>query len=104
MSEVTGVFTPGQNYHLTIQVLGNTYQAFVNGTLKTTLVNGTYTSGRVGLYDFSPGAAANQTINQTFDNVVITVPEPATISILGVGVVMFLALRYLRRRVPNETL
>ena len=75
--EVDNVFTPGQNVHLTVIVSGNTYQAYIDGTLQTTFTDSTYTHGRVGLYDFSPASAQNQSINQTFDNVVLTAP-PST--------------------------
>jgi hypothetical protein len=59
---------PGaENTHIRVQVTGNVYSAYVNGSTNatTTLVNSTYPSGRAGLYDFS---------SQTFDNVVIQVP------------------------------
>ncbi len=60
---------PGvDNLHLHVEVVGNVYSAFVNGASApvTTLVDNTYSSGRVGLYDFS---------GQTFDNVVLQVPS-----------------------------
>jgi len=60
---VDDVFTPGATYAISVVVNGNTYQAFVdpdgvfdtNSVLLTTLVDSTFSSGRVGLYDFSPG-------------------------------------------------
>jgi hypothetical protein len=59
LDEAFNVFTPGQNYHLTVDVVGNTYEAFVNGVLETTLVDNTFASGEVGLYDDSPHSAAS---------------------------------------------
>jgi len=85
LQRVTGVFTPGQDYHLTVTATGNLYQAFVNGstTAATTLTDSTFTGGRVGLYDeWGP---------MTFDNFSVTgsaaVPEPGTwaLMILGFG-------------------
>ena len=63
LNEVDDVFTPGATYAISVVVNGNTYQAFVdpdgvfdtNSVLLTTLVDSTFSSGRVGLYDFSPG-------------------------------------------------
>jgi len=71
----------GSNSHITIDVKGNTYTAYVNNNkeLSTTLVDNTYTSGKVALYSNS---------SQTFDNIVISdnsptpTPEPSTL-ILG---------------------
>jgi hypothetical protein len=78
LAEVFNVFNPGDNAHLTVTVTGNTYKAFVNGTLQTTFVDNTFPSGRVGLYDFSPAGNPNQSIDQTFDNVQITQPSCVT--------------------------
>jgi hypothetical protein len=63
LSEVNGVFTPGSTYTITAVVNGNTYKAYVdpdgifdaNSVLLTTLVNSTFSSGHVGLYDFYSG-------------------------------------------------
>ncbi len=79
LNAVSGLFAAGSNPHIRVEVSGNTYSAFVNGssTAATTLTTGLFTSGRVALYDFS---------SQTFDNVVINVvPEP--LSITGCGLV-----------------
>jgi hypothetical protein len=56
----TNAFTPDGTYTVTVLVNGNTYQAFndpdgvydANSVLLTTLVDNTYSSGHVGLYDF----------------------------------------------------
>lgn len=73
-----GVFTPGvSDPHLRVVVQGSMYSVFVDGGLTpaTTLNDTTFTSGKVALYDFSA---------QTFDNVTVAVPEPATF-MLGAG-------------------
>ena len=76
-NEVDGLFSQGDNIHLHIEVMGDTYSAFLNGstTPATTLVTSNYSSGKVALYDNS---------GQTFDNFVLT-PEPATLLLLGLG-------------------
>lgn len=71
LNEVYNVFTNpgGENVHLRVEVVGNVYSAFLNGSLTpiTTLTetSQTYTAGKVGLYDFS---------TQTFDNFVLQIP------------------------------
>ena len=70
LNEVFNVFNPGvDNVHLRIEVMGNQYSAFLNGSTNaiTSLVetDNTYSSGIVGLYDFS---------TQTFDNFVLQIP------------------------------
>jgi hypothetical protein len=71
LNEAFNVFTnPGvEDVHLHVEVIGNYYSAFVNGSTNatTTLIetNNTYSSGHVGLYDFSA---------QTFDNFVLQIP------------------------------
>ena len=72
LNEVSGLFTSGvSDPHIRVEVTGDTYAAFVNGstTPATTLTTANFASGEFGLYDFS---------NQTFDNVVLfsPVPEP----------------------------
>lgn len=85
LQRVSGVFTPGEDYHLKVTANGNQYQAFIDGsaTAATTLTDTTFTGGRVGLYDeWGP---------MTFDNFSVTgsvaVPEPGTwaLMILGFG-------------------
>ena len=49
----------GPNYTLRIEAVGNTYSAYVNNTFTTQLVSNAFTTGMVGLYDFS---------GQHFDN------------------------------------
>ncbi len=82
----------GGNHRLKVEVQGNTYQAFVDGVLKSTLVDSTFSSGYFGLYDFSSSFGTDAR-GQRFDNVAIstagngtpTVPEPATLALLGLG-------------------
>lgn len=68
LDEAFNVFTnPGvENVHLHIEVAGDVYSAFINGSTNatTTLIetNLVYSSGGVGLYDYS---------SQTFDNFVL---------------------------------
>jgi hypothetical protein len=60
----------GPNPHVHVEVSGNTYSAFLNGssTPATTLTTSAFPSGQVALYDFS---------GQTFDNFVLQVPGVA---------------------------
>lgn len=70
LGEVDDVFSdPGvQNVHLRIEVVGNRYSAFLNGSTNATTVlvetNAIYATGHVGLYDYS---------EQTFDNFILQV-------------------------------
>jgi hypothetical protein len=64
------IANPGvDNVHLRVEVVGNLYSVFVNGSTNATTslleTNNTYSSGHVGLYDFS---------SQTFDNFVLQIP------------------------------
>ena len=84
-----GLFTHDERIHLRIVVIGNVYQAFLNGSPNpvTTLVDNTVGSGRVGLYDYT-GAAGGQ----SFDNFVLeVVPEASTLAmaLIGLGLVAF---------------
>jgi hypothetical protein len=80
-SVVNDLFNVGDSIHLRIEVVGNTYSAFLNGsaTPATMFVNYDHYSGHMGLYSRS---------GQTFDNFVLTtltIPEPATLALLGLG-------------------
>ena len=74
---VFGLFTPGvSDPHIRVEVTGNTYSAFVNGSVipATTLTTAAFASGTVGLYDndiYEPGVNAH-----SFDNFVLSVPSP----------------------------
>lgn len=67
----------GSYTNLKVEVSGDTYSAFVDGsaTAATTLTNSTYTSGRVAVYSNSA---------QSFDNVNL-VPEPASLALIACG-------------------
>lgn len=89
LNTVSGIFTPGvSDPHLKVEVAGNTYSVFVDGaaTPATTLTTDAFSSGRIGLYNFS---------EQTFDNVVVTaVPEPAAFAVFGgCGLLLFSIFR-----------
>jgi hypothetical protein len=92
----SNLFAQGDNIHVRVEVSGNTYKAFLNGssTPATTLVDNTFTSGSVGLYDFA--GAPNP--NQTFDNfVVAAVPTPSAV-LGGLPLLAGLAVMKLRRK------
>lgn len=85
LNEAFNVFTnPGvENVHLRVEVVGNSYSAFINGSTNatTTLIetNNTYSIGHVGLYDFS---------TQTFDNFALQIPSgfgPYSLGIKSAG-------------------
>jgi len=115
LSEATGVsgLTLGADLSLRVEVIGSTYSAYVNGSsiASTVLINGTYSGGRVALYDYSDA--------MTFDNVRISdfvvpeplafgasedsdfstpVPEPSTYLLLGSGLLGLAAWRRRARK------
>ncbi len=59
----------GSNPHVHVEISGDTFSAYVNGSLipDTTLTTNVFPSGRVALYDFS---------SQTFSNFVLQIPDP----------------------------
>lgn len=74
LNQVTAPYAAGSNPHFHIEVSGNTYSVFSNGsaTPDDTLTTSVFTSGGIALYSNS---------GQTFDNVVLQVPTncgPAT--------------------------
>lgn len=60
-----GLFQQGQDIHLRIEVIGDSYSAYLNDSPvpATTLVTSEFSCGRVALYDYS---------SQRFDNILIT--------------------------------
>jgi len=67
LNSVGGLFTPEvSDIHLRIEVIGDTYSVYLDGspTPETTLTTSLFSSGRVGLYDYSA---------QTFDSVTVSV-------------------------------
>jgi hypothetical protein len=95
----------GSIARLRIDVIGNTYQAFLNNEAApvTTFITDKYSSGRVALYQadnkFPPAKPLsfdNFSISD-FNNPVVT-PEPASMVLFGVGgVVLFLRRRCTRK-------
>jgi hypothetical protein len=85
---------PGDDIHLRVEVIGNEYRAYLNGstTPTTSFVTDRFSSGRVGLFDASS--------IQQFDNVVLDdlapVPEASSIVIWGVAFVALIVLRVAR--------
>jgi 6-phosphogluconolactonase (cycloisomerase 2 family) len=65
LNVVSGLGLNNSDVHLKVVVQGNEYRVYVNGsnTPATTLTDAQFSSGKVGLYDYS---------SQTFDNVRIT--------------------------------
>ena len=83
-------FTPDLTYTLTILISGNTYRAYrdpngifdASSVLLTTLVDNTYSHGRVGLYDFFPTTTfSNFSVSGDIYNPLAPVPGP----IVGAG-------------------
>ncbi len=87
------LFSSGSNIDLRIDVQGNTYSAFVNGVLATTLTSSLFSSGQVALF--------NNKLRQSFDNIVISssvlsVPEPSTILLLVLGLASLFLIKKVR--------
>ena len=94
-------FTPDLTYTITVLINGNVYRAYndpdgvydANSVLLTTLVDNTYSHGKVGLYQFSAGATSFSNFSVTGQ--ISAVPEPSTwaMMILGFVGVGFMAYR-----------
>lgn len=87
LSLATDAITPGDDYTLTVTVVGDVYSAYLNGspTPTTVLTNSTFPSGEVGLYDDQPGPGGSGPA-QSFSSFSLQgtlVPEPASLSLLG---------------------
>lgn len=92
LNSVSGLFTQGDEIHLRVVAIGNTYSAYLNGssTAATTLTDASFAAGNVGLYDYNDA--------QTFDNVVVsTVPTPGAL-MAGLPMCGGLLLMSYRRR------
>jgi hypothetical protein len=57
----------------------------VNPIATINAVDSTYSSGVSGLFVFDGSPTGNQTATAVFDNYVSAIPEPASLSILGIG-------------------
>ena len=96
---------PASTIHVNVVAAGDMYSVCLNGsaTAATTHTTNVYAEGEVGLYDFSGDAHGS-----SFDNFSLTgqtvdvVPEPATLTLLAMG--LFGAdARRLRRRRPARS-
>ena len=94
LSEVDGVFTPGETATVSVLVNGNTYQAFkdpdgvfdANSVLLTTLVDNTFSHGQFALYDFDLAMSfGNFTVSGSLASG--AVPEPSTWAMMLLGFV-----------------
>ena len=91
------LFNQGDNIHVQVVVLGDTYSAYLNGSSNpaTTLVTSSVPNGLVGLYDFT-GHTFGQ---QDFDNFALSteappVPEPSPAVLIIAGLAsLFAAMR-----------
>ena len=95
LAPVGGLFNPGDTVHLRVEVQGDTYSAYVNGspTPATTVNTSAFSSGRLALYDFSPSG-------HSYDNVSV-VPEPSSGLLLLFGAVLVSRHRSLRAKGRN---
>ena len=97
---VTGVFTPGGTYTITVTVNGDTYTAYndpdgsfdVNSTVLTTLTDSSFTSGEVGLYDDQPNVTTGAGFgpptsfsNFSLSGTLVPAPEPSSLFLVGAG-------------------
>ena len=93
LSRAANVFEPGvTDATIRIEVSGDTYTAYVDGVLKSTLVNSTYSNGKIALYDaWNPGQAYER-----FS--VEVVPEPSTLALAAFGFAALAAWGWRRRK------
>jgi hypothetical protein len=103
-NEVTGVFTPGDTYTITVTAVGDTFSAFIDGasTPVTSLIDAAAGSaGEVGLYDDQPNTAeggfGTPTSYSDFSVQGTTVPEPGGAGLLLGTVMLAIAWRRVRR-------
>ena len=103
LNNQTAAGLQGTNHHLRVVVDGDTYTAYLDGSLTpfTTLTTSLFASGHAGLYDFSPINGASDPRGQTFDNFQISspdvVPLPPALVLLASGLVGLIALARRRR-------
>jgi hypothetical protein len=94
LSRVTGVFDPGNTYDIRVAVSGDSYAAYVGGSVSpvTIFTTSMFSSGQVGLYDDQPntvtgaGFGAKQSFsNFRLEGTLASVPEPGTEGLIGYG-------------------
>lgn len=83
LSRVTGVFTPETSHTFRLDGVGAVFSVLVDNSPVTQLVDSSYASGRVGLYDF--GTVSPKQVFTRVDLTGTVVPEPSALAVLGVG-------------------
>ena len=91
--------TPGNQYTLTLETAGssiigsiwNVGQVGVSLVGSVSAIDATYASGSVGL--FAVTQQPIPTVDVTFDNFLVAVPEPGTVVLVGLGLVGIIARR-----------
>ena len=98
--------TPGNQYTLTLEtggssIVGSLWNVGQAGNIlglvaQVSATDATYASGSAGV--FAVCQAPMPTVDTTFDNFLVVIPEPGTGALLGLGLVGFLAARARRSK------